>query len=1383
MNYLNIFIKTGPYVFCIYSLLFCLPLSGQTDAHFDHYTIEQGLSSSRVRSFLQDKDGFVWIGTASGLNWFNAYEFTTLHANADDRNGLRHNGVHALLEDKHDNLWVGTKKGLQLMNREEQLFFPTKEDQIASVDTIKNVLCLLKSSQGDIWVGASNGLFRIKLNRSVLSSDDLKAAIQDGSCVIEVLNPASAEAGYTRGDRIWSLNEDTEGRLWIGTNTGLSCYDLHQNKFVGLPFPQTDKNRLLFEEAIQALAVMPEGTLWLGTEQGLFTVDINRGKCSKFVEQTSKGIDLKNDFITELVADQKGNLWMGTDGSGVFRWNAKEQSLLQYKNSLTDPYSLIDNNIESMYLDPNNGLWIGTHKGVSYYNPHRKPFKIIRAGLGENAIRQGTIEDILVDGNTIWIGIDDGGLSKYQMTDGEVTNYKAADNVNNGLKDNDVVALVKDNASNLWIGTWGGGISRLSPQGQFYHFLDDPTIPPMAQDLFISTFFKDSQGDIWIGTVDNGLIHYQVKEKLFQFFETRINTPVSIPGSWVIDINEDTAGNIWVVTTAGVFTYAPSKGQVNPITWPDSIAADNIMVLHPSEDGTMWLGSQQGLIYYSPTEAARIMTVSDGLADAWVKSIEEDGNGNLWLGTGKGISKYNLNDHSFKNYDSSDGLPIGEFSKASAKTASGDLLFGNINGLTLFDPDSIQAYTSIPKVAITELRLFNQPVSIDRGETTDKERNILLGSHISYAKAISLKHWQNYLSFEFAALEYLNPSKSIYQYRLKGLQEDWLTASAEYRIASYTNLAPGKYTFQVMAGNTEGAWSDQPAEIEIFISPPWWNTPWAFLLYAFVLAGGIILALRIMKSQWALQAELDFNQRESQRLKELDHFKSQLYTNLTHEFRTPLTVILGMAEQIRTAPKTYLEQGIQLIENNGRSLLRLINQLLDLSKLDNNVIQSSLIQGDIVAYLRFITASFQTYANSKNLSLRFRSQLEQLEMDYDPDHLQQVMYNLISNAIKFTPSGGEIVVRLQREQDHLKIIIEDNGIGIPEAAQAHIFDRFYQVVTDTKYESINNVAGTGIGLAHTRELVKLMQGSISVESELGQGTAFTIYLPIAHQAASRSVEVGKVWQAPVTIQHPRPSKTDSGKPRLLIIEDNPDVVLYLKGFLESVYQLDLAYNGKVGIEKALENIPDLIISDIMMPEKDGYQVCDFLKRDERTSHIPIVLLTAKTGMNSRITGLKRGADAYLSKPFYQEELLVRLEKLLEQQQRMAAYLENKLNGNGGASAPSQVEEEVIEIEDAFIQKVRSIIAEHYPDENFSLPALCTYLGMSRSQLYRKMQALTNTAPSTYLRIYRLRAAKKLLEEGKLSVSEVSWQVGYKDPAHFSKSFLDEFGHHPSDFLK
>ena len=577
--------------------------------------------------------------------------------------------------------------------------------------------------------------------------------------------------------------------------------------------------------------------------------------------------------------------------------------------------------------------------------------------------------------------------------------------------------------------------------------------------------------------------------------------------------------------------------------------------------------------------------------------------------------------------------------------------------------------------------------------------------------------------------------------------------------------------------------SDLVYEANIF-----WQLGWPTVLSILV-----FLALFIGVTYYIYKTQLNYklNQREAQRLIELDNFRSTLFTNITHEFRTPLTIILGMAKQIRQNPEEYLEQGSYLIESNGENLLRLVNQLLDLSKMENNSFQIHLIQDDIMAYLRYLTESFFNYANINNLSLSYRSNVDTLMVDFDPEQIKHIITNLLSNAIKFTLSGGQIELRTEVSGNLLIIYVQDSGIGISEKDLPLIFKRFYQV----DGSSTRAGQGTGIGLAHTQEIVKLLNGKISVDSEIGKGTTFKIELPIERKAKVTRItenlhpkidKVNKIKENNLirsgTISNVIVEENEE-RPVILLVEDNHDIVTYLKSCLKETYETIVAYNGKIGVEKAIETIPDIVISDIMMPEKDGFEVCNELKQDERTSHIPIILLTAKADHQSKIAGLKRGADVFLTKPFDPEELLVQIRMLLKKQRTLQAFFQNEKNQGNIHKVLDKSVVEAIAVEDLFLQKVNKIIESNFEDEDFALPQLCQKLGMSRSQLFRKIKALTHRGPSDHIRIYRLQKAREMLKSGIFNVSEVAWKTGFKDHSYFSKLYKEEFGEYPSATIK
>ncbi|MCB0639838.1 MAG: response regulator, partial [Lewinella sp.] len=728
---------------------------------------------------------------------------------------------------------------------------------------------------------------------------------------------------------------------------------------------------------------------------------------------------------------------------------------------------------------------------------------------------------------------------------------------------------------------------------------------------------------------------------------------------------EDPTSTVWIFAFAGLIQATPEGDGYRFRYFENDPAVrsslSNNTVLSVAADPLdptryLWVGTKGGGLNRLDRQTGdfRHYKTEQGLPDNVIYGILPDDRGHLWLSTNRGLCRFHVREETTRNFTAADGLQNNEFNQSSyLRTRDGHLIFGGVNGLTVFHPDSLRFNEQRPVTAITRVRINNQLTGF-RALPGMEAPPPLLERTDDGALYLDLTHRENLVSLEFAALEFSNPAQNLYRYRLirhrvlgRSQEGEWVDLGHNNTV-QFANLRPGHYTFQVLGSNNDGAWSEQPAVLTFTIHPPWWATWWAYVGYGLLAMATVLLIYRTQLRQ-RLQLQ------EATRLKELDQFKNRFFTNITHEFRTPLTVILGITNQLWTnndiQPARESAHKLNLIRRNGENLLRLINQLLDLAKLESDELRINYVQGDVLPYLRYIAESLHSLASVRNVLLQVKSDQTPIVMDYDPERLQQIVYNLLSNAIKFTPSGGQVVLQARSttgaaadpRTPRLVLTVTDTGIGIPPEELPRIFDRFHQA----DHLAQAQAGGTGIGLALTRELIHAMGGEISVESQLGQGTVFTVQLPIRRQApmASDPVVQSSTESTPAPGTPLPEDQARESRPQLLIIEDNPDVVEYLSFCLKADYALDFAYNGRAGIDTAVERVPDLIISDVMMPEKDGFEVCDTLKNDERTSHIPIVLLTARAGVEDRIAGLRRGADAYLAKPFHEEELLVTLEKL------------------------------------------------------------------------------------------------------------------------------------------
>ena len=1317
-------------------LLFVAFSAAAQKATFEFFTTADGLAGNQTSSVTQDDQGFLWFVNGGKIHRYDGRNFVVYLAPGELSSGQEQLSGLASWQDSL--LFVWSEHFTFLFHQKTGNWQPIKikEDNA-------------KSDGTRFWVGPDpDNILVSKVKKGLGASGILYFPnSQLELAPLSKYNPLLNSYYWHRIDAFdYTLayqdtlyQPDPSGRITTATildNVCKECYDLY------------------FQFA-------PDGALILLANRLFYRLDKNQ---NTFVPHpANRFLKANNRPLRRFILEKNGNIWACGYDRNLLYYDAVADTLYDFQRELKQllPNS---NDFTDLFRDKTGIVWIGTRLGLLKVRPRFSPFDTYFTGLNQ-ANAYFSFRGFTEDKQGIIYGVYYDGIAKFDPAKKQTPQLYSFTHIPN------LFDLYAEDGT-----IWANSGQLFDPIGGQLKDVPSPFHETQVSDN--GFFAKDKQGTLWwaahyflyrLQKSGNGLQwtkEMELPEKIFN------NTEALHAGMQ--------SGKLWLGFKRKLLQYDPqTKAQrwFDPKDWGVSIS--RILAIEEDCNGKLWLGTDAGLVHIDPSNGVvQQYTVNDGLPNNFICGLLTEGDSCLWLSTNHGLSRLHIPTSTFINFLEEDGLTYNEFNRKSYfKARNGQMFFGGMRGVNAFFPQTVmQAYRN---------RGQGAQVVLSALEYTDERRDtVLRETQFASQPDIQVYPWNWSYTFEYALTDYDNPKEVWYSYKMEGYKDSWSLPS-KFNFTRFNSLPSGEYIFRVKARDSRGHWQPNELAVKVVVHPPWWATWWACVIYAVVLAGIGLAIYDFLKKRLLLQNELKLGQREGRRLKELDHFKSRLYTNLTHEFRTPLTVILGMVGHIRDQPKKYLEEGTRLIENNSKNLLRLINQLLDLSKLENHSFQLYLRQADIVPYLRYVTESFQTYANSRNLSLRFFTTLESLVVDYDPEQMKQVLTNLISNALKFTPSGGDILVRLTETAGQLRLEVRDTGIGIAEKDLPHVFERFYQVDGSLTRPG----EGTGIGLAHTQELMKLMGGKIGVESELGQGSTFTVQLPItknappmAAQARTEDPHAPKIRVEFIENEDVASNSllvTHHSLPQLLLIEDNLDVVIYLKACLEGLYQLDVAYNGKIGIEKAFENIPDLIISDVMMPEKDGYQVCDALKNDERTSHIPIILLTAKADATSKITGLKRGADAYLIKPFDKEELLVRLEVLVERQKRMVAYF-SKINPVGGpATAAAPEPEDAFVLEDAFVQKVREIVAENYADEDFGLPQLCQKISMSRSQLFRKMKAVLDTSPADFIRSYRLTQAKVLLETTPFSVSEVAWQTGYKNRGHFSSSFQEEFGFPPS----
>lgn len=1291
----------------------------------------------KVDDIISDSTGIIWIATQSGLIKFDGYEPTRFHPDHKDSTTIGTLLSQSLFEDRNGFIWIGSDRYVYRYNPVTKFF---KNYKIPELRYKENpTLAHIKSDgQGRIYFGfTSPGI------------DNKREALvyyEEQSDEIKVFNYRD----QPKINRIHDVESDSDGNIWLRSNRGLAKIDTAQQ------YEIVNKSGRIGGYYINGIKSDKRGLIWYTTTdfrlhhfdpktKNLWTIPIKPFEGKK---------PANTRFVLEMDEDQ--NIWIGTSEGLVYYDRGRDEfEIFEPKNN-QPPFSAP---FRDLYIDGFNNLWISTANNEVYKYANRKIFNAFTSDDNDPAsITSGWVQKVieLTNGNVV---ANTSGGPKQGMN---IINFesKKLDPIfhRDILPHAKYIEIFKQRIPDVLL---------IKADSRFYLYhaesrkIEEVQNPGIAAPHQIYNIVPDSRGNMWYCTSNGVYLEREEYNDLKHFDATKFPKASSLT-HMVTNAFESEKHGLWLVTVDGLYLldyetntitrhgYAPKRGE---------FLSQNISSFYEDENGTAWVGTWEGGLSKYNVATGKVKTYSyrDGLSSMSIQSILPDHeNEVLWLGTFGGISRFDTKTETFTNYYLKDGIHGFLFSSSSyLKTSKGWFVFGGDKGVTYFHPKEFVETARPPNVFITSVKSDSTELFLGEKDKTPVQQEEI--------QSLSLTYEENSIAISYTGIQYDDPIKNKFSYRLENYDRQWKNVG-NARTAFYQNLPAGNYTFQVKATNSNGVQSEKLASIQLYVAPPWWKT-WAYSLF-FLTFSGILYSIYRFQLNRRLQLE------ETNRLKELDNFKSKLYTNITHEFRTPLTVILGMADQVNKQPK----KAVELIKRNGQNLLTLVNQMLDLSKLESGNLKLELEQKDVVSFLLYVTESFQSLGGSKGVRLVAYSEIDELVMDYDEEKLKQVISNLLTNAIKFTNENGKVILHITESSQKLQIKIQDNGIGIPPDQLPKIFDRFYQVDDS----SIRKGEGTGIGLALTKELVKLMNGEISVTSQLKKGTEFKILLPIQNLAPKGISNLTPIIET-TTKKEKATSRlsakvevnVSSRKPILLLIEDNEDVITYIQTCLEEEYEIKKAINGQLGIDQAFELIPDLIISDVMMPEKDGYEVCAVLKTDTRTSHIPIILLTAKTTEADKITGLKQGADAYLTKPFNKEELLVRLEKLLalriQLRERYSTFVPNR-NKTSEAATP----------ESKFLNKIHQLVEENLSDDVFGIPQLCKAMGMSRSQIYRKLIALTGKSTSIYLRSIRLHKAKALLQNPQFTIAEVAYNVGYSDPAYFSRLFSKEFGVPPSD---
>lgn len=1315
---------------------------------FERIGEADGLSSSHIAHLYEDSGGFIWIGTSNGLYRYDGIQFRTFRSDPQNPNGLSTDFIRRVTGDDTGRIWAVTN--------DHQVYVyddPAQGFRNVSLrkDSMNSPLLTCKElhfipGHGMWMIAREGGLYHINPESEVMAATGLPIALtsQVENLAVDderlwliadgvVYRIEKSERSNTKpvirsyaNMRFTSVNAilpDKKGGLWVGGYMSQIVHIHSDMESVTTYFYRKDEPERIIPalDRVNTLCMDEQGQIWAGTNHsGIVVINPKADKQLQLQHRRSDPMSLASHTVTSILKDRAGILWVGQWGGGLQKYLSDRAQFRHFPSISEWSYSITDPVVTTFFEDTDGVIWIGTRNGLNRLA--KGTDKVERFFMPNDATtgRQYEILSIqgdVADGRIIWVGTDV-GLWQFDQQSGRFTRWRSPDSVGSPLERNIIYYLKKDKNGDLWaVSYWPYRIFQYDPITGLFQQLN-----PLGK-LSISgepVFIADHQDNIWIGTANQGFFRYRLTEQKLD------------------------AMRLHVADSSGFNT-------------------NNLGHFYQDRSGTLWVGTESGL-YEIPIDAggqplpAKRYSDRDGLPSNQIYGILEEDD-QLWLSTNRGLVRLNTADRSFVVYSARDGLQADEFSFGAClkSKVSGQLLFGGTNGFNMFNPHSIQKDSLAPLVSITGMEVF--------GERATREImfNPIAADRIP-AK-VTLSPDEKVITISFAALHFADPSRNLFAYKMEGFDKGWRYVGNQPQ-ATYTNIDPGHYRFKVKACNKDGVWNEEGAVLSIRVLPPWWKTWWAFSIYGGLIVAGIYGGLRFERRRQA-------DKSESLRIAELDAVKNRLYTNITHEFRTPLTVITGMADLVEEPAEAK-----DMIKRNAAGLLHLVNQILDLARLESGRMKLDLVLTDAVSFLQTALEPFRTFAKSKGIDLIFYTESDKLDMDLDTQKLYSIVSNLLSNAIKFSTRGGQILVHLREESGKLQLKVVDQGKGIPPDQINYIFDRFYQ----GGESKLLPEEGSGIGLTLSRELAELMEGSITVKSEPGKGSEFTLMIPITQNATlSRpSMNWAGMHNPALVISTETPMQTqpddaDLNKPLLLIIEDNNDLVTYFEQILRHQYQIIIAPEGASGIRLAQEFIPDIIISDVMMPGMDGFEVCRTLKRDERTCHIPIILLTALTDMPSRLEGLSVGADAYLAKPFSKEELEIRLVQLRALRMNLQRHYALQLRDPD----PEWKEEATSSLDDLFIQKARSILDTHYPDESFGNAQLASRMHISESQLFRKIKALTGQSTALFIRSFRLQKGKEKLETTAMTISEVAYQVGFSDPAYFSRTFAKEFGVSPN----
>lgn len=1333
------------------------------------YSTDKDLSNSLINAIYQDKRNYIWIATEDGLNKFDGVKFSVYKNKSGDSTTIKNNYVRVLFEDSKNRFWVGCINGLHIYDRAKDSFREIKLYR-GGIKIEPHITAIAESKNGEIWISTSGeGVFSIKKGSDEIINDEVLSSKLNSNFLI-------------------SLIVDSNQNLWIATeNQGLNFYNPQTGEVLSYKAPNG-----IGSNQISSLCEDKQGQIYVGTlTGGLY--HFNKGL--KSFESIPYLQSLTPLPVKSMICDKQNRLLVGTDGKGMKTLNRKTGQLEDFQIT-TAPFDFSKMKVHAILQDKMGNVWTGLFQKGVFLSPN-SPNKFSYYGhksFVKNVIGSSCVMTILKDAsNTLWVGTDNDGLYGIDAS-GKSTHYPHRNDKNS--VSSTIMTMVDDENGSLWLGSFLDGLARFDKRtGQCAYFnnRNDTLLNNTSSNKIIS-IAKDHNKQLWIGS--NGAGVYVFDIKTLQYVKHYANSGIGnrkINNDWINTIICDKEGVMWCGSYGGVFSIDPRTNIIKNYNIENKALPGNIVfALREDAKGNIWIGTTEGLVCFNKkAQTSKIFSMEDGLPSNVICSIQNDENGNIWLSTHMGISKFVVDENKFVNYYNFDGLQGNEFSMgAGFKDQKGQIFFGGINGVSSFYPSQLYDQRSALKLYLTGLNILDKPVVLGQ---KSGGRDVIDG-FITDVETIHLGYKDNMFSLEFSTFDFGNPERVYYRYKMEGMNDEWMNTEQGINKISFTNLDYGSHELKIMAcvhGNTS-----EERIITIIISPPWYLT-WLAKIFYFLM---FVLAIWIV-TKYALNQIR--HKQEIVRREHIEHVneaKLQFFINISHEIRTPMTLIISPLEKLLAqnadaeVKKLYL-----LMHRNAQRILRLINQLMDIRKIDKGLLLVKYNEIDIVDFISDLMQTFEYQAKNRNIKFEFLHDNAALKVWVDPSNFDKVLMNLLSNAFKFTPDNAEITIVLRTGFDtdasnalknYFEVIVSDSGIGIEGDKIEKIFERFYQI--DNDYSKSN--LGTGVGLHLSRSLVELQHGTIRAYNKTeGSGCEFVVRMPLGDSHFTKA-EVGssefvhkqntelELGQIPtyddLVNQLPIAKQKSKTKYRILVVDDEEEIRAYIKSELSDMYRISESVNGKEALDFILKEKPDLVISDVMMPEMDGIMLCKKIKSNVNVKHIPVILLTAKSSDDDKAEGYDIGADAFVAKPFNVELLKRRVANLISNRERLEQKIADKQENK------DLIKQVVLKSSDQILlEKVIKIINENLDNSDLNVELLASGVGMSRVHMHRKLKELTNMSARDYIKSIRLKQAAELLTGQKLTISEVAYALGFVSLSHFSNTFRDFYGMSPTDFIQ